>query len=369
MKTQVDLLGKGGGSGDLAAYLMSTGRLDIGSMKPWISKNGQAYISIYTGGDPRDPKNYRNVPQTNATLRRDEWKQLDDAILKISETRLGGVQDLIDKGLTYALGNAMGTTILEWHDVSDALEAELTMDGVNRSLGDRPNFQFNYLPIPIIHADYEINTRVLASSRSLGNPLDTTMAERAARKVNVKLEQMLFTNTSYSYGEKDDRARNTIYSYINHPDRNTVTLSDYGNWDDSSVTSRLVYNSVRAMKQSSIDAKHYGPWMMYIPTNYESVLDDDYEDTGQTATNRTVRERLLQINNILGIKVIDTLPDDNVLLVQMTSDVVRLVRGLGLQTVEWTTEGKFVHKYKVITIQVPQIRSDQDGNCGIVHMS
>ena len=59
----------------------------------------------------------------------------------------------------------------------------------------------------------------------------------------------------------------------------------------------------------------------------------------------------------------------NVLLVQTTSDVVRIVRGMGMQNVEWQTEGQFVNKYKVLTIQVPQIRSDQDGNCGIVHMS
>jgi len=43
-----------------------------------------------------------------------------------------------------------------------------------------------------------------------------------------------------------------------------------------------------------------------------------------------------------------------------------LIRGLPVQNIEWQAEGKFVTKYKVLTIQVPQIRSDQDGNCGIV---
>jgi len=83
----------------------------------------------------------------------------------------------------------------------------------------------------------------------------------------------------------------------------------------------------------------------------------------------TVRQRLLGIAGIKGIKVIDTLPANNVLLVQMTSDVVRLVRGMALQNVEWKTEGNMVTKYKVMTIEVPQIRSDINGKCGIVHMS
>ena len=53
----------------------------------------------------------------------------------------------------------------------------------------------------------------------------------------------------------------------------------------------------------------------------------------------------------------------------MTPDVVRLVQGMGLQNIQWQTEGNFVNKFKVMTIQVPQIRSDRNGKTGIVHLS
>ena len=367
MPINVDLIGQGGQvEGDVAGQLVSNGRLNLGTLRPFYDpKTQRSYATVYKGGDPKKPTSYSVVPlNTNATLRRDEWKQLDDAIMEVSRYRLGGVQDLLDNGLTYNLGNAMGTTVLEWHDVSEAMEADLTMDGVTRSPGDRVKFQTNYLPIPIIHVDYEINARVLAASRSLGNPLDTTSAERAARRVNEKLETMLFTNTSYSFGEQDDRSRNTIYSYVNHPDRNLVNLSI--NWDASGMTGAGIIQDVLEMKQASINAYHYGPWMLYIPTEYETVLDEDYDST---TPGTTIRERIMKISGIKGIKVVDTLSDNNVLLVQMTSDVIRLVRGMGLQNVEWQTEGKFVTKYKVLTIQVPQIRSDQNEKCGIVHLS
>lgn len=361
----VDLIMNGQAQGEVAG-LLAQGSLNPYAMRPFIDhKTGKSYISVFKGGDVSDPKNYKTVPiQTNGTLRRDEWKTLDEAVLGISESRLGGVQDLIDMGLTYTLGNAMGTTVLEWHDVSDALEADLTMDGVTKAVGDRPNFQFNYLPIPIIHCDYEINARSLATSRNMGNGIDVTLAERAARKVAEKLENMLFTNTTYGYGALDDRSRNSIYSYINHPDRNQVTLGT--TWDDSSKTAAAILADVLSMKLSAINANHFGPYKLYIPTGYETVLDEDYDPT---TPGTTIRERILKISGITGIKVIDTLTADNVLLVQMTSDVVRLVRGMGLQNVEWTTEGRFVHKYKVLTIQVPQIRSDQEGRSGIVHLA
>ncbi len=359
MEPKIDFLGNSGtGQGELASHVLGTGRLDPGAMRPYVAKeDGQGYVTVYTGGDPMKPENYQVRPQANATLRRDEWKQLDSAVLKISETRLNGVQDLISAGLTFNL-NGMGTTVLEYHTMSNAMSADLTMDAITRGQGDRPTFTTNYIPLPIIHVDYEINARVLEVSRRLGNPLDTTSAERAGRKVAEKLESMLFTDTSYSYGN------GTIYSYVNEPNRNLVTLSQ--NWDASGKTGLEIITDVLAMKQSSITALHYGPWALYIPTDYETKMDEDYSTA---KGSNTIRQRILAIEGVNSVKIIDTLPDDTVLMVQMTSDVVRLVRGMGIQNVEWQTEGRMVTKYKVMTIQVPQIRADVDGNSGIVHLS
>jgi len=361
----VDILGLDGGIGEVAQYLVRSGGFDVGARRPYIDSKGRTCITVYVGGDPKKPESYRtivNPPNVHGTLRRDEWKALDDAILQAARYRLGGIDDLVANGLVYNLGNALGTTILEWHDISDSMAAVVSMDGVTRGPADRPKFQYNYLPIPIVHADYEFTARELAASRGLGNPLDTTAAEHAARKVKEKLEDMLFTDVTFSYGEKDERNRNTIYSYVNHPDRNTGTLT-YA-WTSSSATGATILKDVINMIQDSIDAYHYGPWVLYVPTAYQTVLYKDY-DTVTPGT--TILERIKKLEGIKGVKVIDTLETDNVLLVQMTPDVVRLVKGFDLQNVEWSTEGGMVYKYKVMTIQVPQIRSDQNGKSGIVH--
>ena len=354
-------------SGAVANMLANRGSLDVGRMKPFVDLNtGVAYVTVCTG-DPRKKESYKAIPlQTNATavLQRDEWKQLDEAVVGVARQRLVGIQDLIDMGLTYNLGNAMGTTVLEWHDVSDAFEADLTMDGITRSKGDRPVYQHNYLPIPIIHVDYEINARVLSTSRNMGNALDTTSAERAARKVSDKLEDMLFTNTTYGFGELDSRSRNKIYSYINFPDRNIKAIGTH--WDDLATPGATIVAQVLEMKQQSLDDYHYGPWRLYIPSNYETVIDEDYD---ATTPGTTIRERIMKIKGITDIKVIDRMPADNVVLVEMNKETVRLVRGLGVQNIQWSEEGGMLFKYKVLTIQVPQIRSDQDGHCGIVHMA
>jgi len=372
MSAQVDLITANGALGEIAGKLAAEGRLDIGRMRPFVEQDGQTYVSVYVGGDPKKEDSYRVIQLNQAgTLRRDEWKQLDEAVLKVAESRLGGFQDVIDAGLVYNLGNAMGTTVLEYHDISDTdLEADITMDGITRAQGARPQFTTHYLPIPIVHADYEINARVLAASRNMGNPLDTTMAERAARKVQEKLELMLFGDKTYSYGE------GTIHTYMTFPHANTndevTAILGTGadnilkSWNELSDEKAIV-KQIIAMKQASLNDKFFGPWNLYIPPAYETILDEDYKVSGGKVI--TIRDRLMAISGIRNIKVIDFMPEDTLLLVQMTSDVVRIVRGMGLQNVEWSTEGNMVTKYKVMTIQVPQIRADQEGKCGIVRVN
>ncbi len=363
MKVHMDLIGKNGVRGEVANHIAAHNKLDAGLMRPWIAADGRVYVTTYRGGDPKQLASYSNVPmnvpliQTTGTLRRDEWKQLDDAVLQISRSRLVGVDDLRAKNLVFNLGNAMGTTVLEYHDISDAMDAVMSMDGMTRGQNDRPEYGYNYLPIPIIHVDFEIKTRELEASRNRGIPLDTTDVEVATRKCLEKLDALLFTNTTYAYGYGN------IYSYVNAPYRNAVTMVRH--WDAAATTGEQIVQDVSDMKQASINDKHYGPWMLYIPTAYETKIDGDYN----SYKTQTIRERIMKIEGIQGIKVIDSLPADTVLLVQMTPDVVRLVFGMGIQVVQWQAEGNFVNKYKVMTIQVPQIRNDQAQRSGIVQLA
>lgn len=354
----MDFLGRDTAQGEVAQSVLSSGSLNANQMRPWIGDDGRTYITKYKGGDQKSLDSYEAVPTNyTGTLRRDEWKLLDEAVLQISRQRLGGVADLEAKGLTFNIGNGMGTTVLEYHDISDAMEADLTMDGVTRGLGDRPVYGTNYLPLPIIHVDFEINHRVLEASRRMGVPLDTTSVELATRKVLEKLESMLFTATSYTFGG------GTIYSYLNQTNRNTVTLSEQ--WSAASCTGADILDDVKAVKQASIDDRHFGPWTMYIPTGYETRMEDDYS----TTYPKSIRARLMEIEGLQKIQVVDTLTAHNILFIQMTSDVVRLVKGLPIQVIQWNTEGGMVTKFKVLTIQVPQIRNDQAGRSGIVHLS
>ena len=159
-----------------------------------------------------------NALRTNDTLRKDEWKELDETVIKISRQRLVGVQDLIGRGLVYNLGNGLGTTVLEYEKESDISEAQMNMDAATRGAGDRITYDIGYLPLPIVHKDFQISIRALEASRKLGMPLDTATAAMAATKVSEKIEEILFTGaSSYTFGG------GTIYGYTDFSS-NSVTL-------------------------------------------------------------------------------------------------------------------------------------------------
>jgi len=299
--------------------------------------------------------------RTNAVLTYDEWKDIDTVVLQEAQRRLVGVQDLISRGLVRT-GGGLGSTVLQWQDMSDTDDAEVNMDGVSRGAKDRPEFDTNYLPLPIIHRDFSFSIREIESSRNRtsSQPLDLTMAEEAARKVAEKAESILFTGLSaYSLGTNGG----TIRGYTDHPDRNTQTLSQ--NWDASGKSGQEILTDVLNAKQALINDRHYGPFMLYIPTAYETVLDDEFS----TNYPRSIRSRLLELDGLIGIKVSDFLTANNVILVSMQSSVVRMIEGLPLTTVQWETEGGMQVNFKVMTILVPQIRSTQGNRSGIVHIS
>lgn len=290
--------------------------------------------------------------RTNTVLRQDEWTLMDEAILRSFRRRLVGVADLKRRGLTKDLGNGLATMIFEYERVSELGRAQMTMDGETQGARDRLTFDVGYLPIPIVFQDYSINARVLAASRLRGSSLDTTTGEEASKSVAEELELLLFQGaSSFTYGS------GVLYGYTDAPYRVTGSFTAWGSSGADPVA------NMRAMKQALINKRFYGPYVVYIPTAYETVLDDDYV----SGYPKTVRQRILEIGGIEEIKVADFCPAGAIIMVQMTSEVVRMVTGMAINNLEWKEGAGMRTYFKVMTIDVPQIRWDKSLRCGVAH--
>jgi len=300
------------------------------------------------------------TPVANATLRKDEWKLLDDAIIMAAKERLRVVADLRGAGLTFAIPNGMGKTVLQTESVSDITAATISMDPARKSEGDRPEYDLVNLPLPVIHKDFYFNARQIATSRNIGASIDVTTAQLAARRVSEEAEKLVLgTAASYTYGG------GTVYGLTNFPSRITATITSP---EDTGWTPLITVREVLSMRQASQDHLHYGPWVLYNAPAWDEYLDDDYSTTKGDAT---LRERLKKIAGIQDVRTADYLGSGvyTLLLVQQTSDVIREVVGMDITTVQWEEEGGMRLNFKVMAILVPQLRADFNGNTGIVHGS
>lgn len=288
-------------------------------------------------------------------LRKDEWKALDTALIEVARGRMRGVNDLISAGLTYNLNNAMGTTRLEWERISDMNDAEVNMSGLTNGENDRVEFDLVGLPIPIIHKSFQINARALAASRSRGEPLDTTQAMIAGRKVAEKTESLLFSG-GYSIG-----TYGSIYGYQTALNRNTGSVT--ATW--TTTTGANILADTLEMISVAQGDHMYGPYIMYVPTLVYNNLQNDFKDE----SDRTILERLLAIPQILDIRESEYLTASNILLIQMTRDVVDMVVGMQPTVVQWESQGGMTMHFKVMSIMVPRMKSDFNLQSGIVHYS
>lgn len=386
----VDYVLNGQGYGAVAETMAGC-RFDPGLLRPYIDERGRKCVTLNTGRQKynRDSQRYEPIfekalvgdliqngipiPVANATsLRKDEWIQLDRVVLKAARQRLRAWSDLAAAN-SFGGFNGMSKMVLEHETMSDPGEAVVDMDGLTEGRTDSPRFQLEGLPLPITHSDFWFSSRRLAVSRNTGTPLDTTMAEAAGRRVAEMIERTLIgTVTGATYGNAADYGRApTVYGYTNFPTRNTKTdlTVPTGTNPDAILTDIL------AMRDLLYADNFFGPFVLYYSTAYDSALDNDYYTgtAGQTAPTRTLRERIEAIDGITAVRRLDYLTaaaagkTHSMIMVQMTSDVARAINGMDITTVQWESVGGMRLNFKVMAIQVPQLRADFNGNCGIVH--
>ncbi len=380
----IDYIQNGRGHGAVGEQLAGC-RFDPGLLRPYIDSQGQRCVTVNTGRTVINSKGEivpvlekRTVnellsagissPVFNATsLRKDEWILLDNVVIRAARQRLRAWSDLAAAN-TYGGFNGMSKTLLEHETMSDPGEAIVDMDGLTEGRTDSPRYQLEGLPLPITHSDFWFSSRRLAASRNSGTPLDTTMAEAAGRRVAEMIEKTLIgVETGITYGNATANGYSrtpSVYGYTNFTARNTKTdlTVPLGTNPEATV------QDVLEMRDLLYADNFYGPYMLYHSTAYDIFLDNDYFRTGGTSVVRSLRERLESIEGIQGVRRLDFLTTGYVLImVQMTSDVARAVNGMDITTVQWESVGGMRLNFKVMAIQVPQLRADFNGACGILH--
>lgn len=342
----------------MSEALFQSGReFGMGATGRWA---GERFLQAIREGRPISANELR----TCDTLPRDVWIHYEDTLVEEGLIRLKGIADLIEAGLTRKVSNALGKTMLQYERIGDMDDAVISMTGTARSDNDAIDYSPENLPLPIIHKDFNLDIRKLEASR---NPrpgstaveaIDDTQIRVSGRKVYEMQERVLFRGGP-TYGGA------TIYGYTNHPHRITSAFGTNGNWSQAAKTGTDMMNDLLTGVGALQDNGFPGPYWVYLPGGYGVKISPDFKANG----DKSIRERLLEIDGIERISVVDQLPANNIIIVQATSDVVTLLDGEPVQTVQWDIYGGFGIALKVFCIQIPLIRSTSSEKAGVFHMS
>jgi hypothetical protein len=179
------------------------------------------------------------------------------------------------------------------------------------------------------------------------------MAQKAGRVVAEKIEGLLWD------GYAGLGANNTIYGYRTAPGRNTKTLTT--SW--ATATGAAMLADILDMISKAQADHMYGPYMIYHGIGAGINMGNDFK----AESDKSIRQRLLEIEGVAGFRATANLPDNEVLLVQLTADVVQMINGIQPTMVQWDSHGGFVTHFKIIAIMLPRFRTDSEGQSGIVH--
>lgn len=291
----------------------------------------------------------------HATLRKDEWEMVDERVNAVLRERLTVADDLRAAGLIQPV--SLGTILRVTERGSEMADAEVSFDGDAAPTRDRPTFSRDTIPVPIIARGFEIGWRQLEASRTRGEPLDMTAAESATRRVRDKLQDII-TN-GYTRGPNG----NTIPGCTSAANRVTVNLTTA--WDASGGDP---VGDVERVLAAAYAVNLFGPFILYVPKNYWALLQRDYSTT---KGDRTYMERILAFVDIQAVRPNDSLADDNVVMVQLTRDVIDLSEAQAVTTVQWERT-PFVTEFRVLMVGGPQIKNalTSGGTAvhGIVHL-
>jgi hypothetical protein len=146
--------------------------------------------------------------------------------------------------------------------------------------------------------------------------------------------------------------------------RQTVSLTT--DWDVSGAT---IIDDCLRMLETAYAVNLFGPFFLYVPKNYWAVLQEDYSTA---KGDRTFIQRILAFEDVEQVRPLDALPDDNVVMIQMTEDVIDLTEAQAITTVQWD-KNPFVTNFRVLQVGGPHIKTIQNdaGTTlhGIIHLS
>jgi hypothetical protein len=307
-----------------------------------------------------------------ATLRPEQWAEIDKAVVKASRQPLVAWEDLRSAN-SYGGFDAYGRIYLEYQAMSDPGEAVVDLDLMAQGRHDQPLFLSRATPLLCTHADFHFSDRFMAISGNSSEPVDSLTAEAMTQRVSETIEDTTIgTVTGPTYGTQSagshaHQGTSTVYGMTNFTYRSTKTNVTVPTGSNPQATIADIADMIQTLNGNAF----YGPFDCYFSRDWNEFLVQDYAFTNGSnwaaSPALTLADRVKKMDNIKSAKVLPRLSGSFVIILVDWSKAGRAIDGQAPTVLQWDSMGGMRHNFKVWAIQVPQMLAEYSTNSAIVH--
>jgi len=196
-----------------------------------------------------------------------------------------------------------------------------------------------------------------ASRRGNGSALDTIQAIVATRKVQDKVDDLIFNGSAKKLGA--DR----IYGLTTKPERVQKTATELGGGDFG--TGNNAFNTLNGAINWLAGLGYYGPFGAYIAREQYGQINKLIDNTAISLMSAV----LSMTPGLSFIRPSDKLKAGEAVVWQLTKDVADLAIAQDVTPVQWESLGGFLIDFRIFTAVTIRVKHDANGVCGIVHIT
>jgi uncharacterized linocin/CFP29 family protein len=362
---------------------------DPGFYRPYWNEEGRRCVALRTGKmvknkagfevpeleevritDLLSSRDMNQLPVFNqTTMTKDAWIKLDTAVVHAARKRLRLWSNLAAE--VPVSFDGFGKATWEYQADTDEGSAMMDMDGLTEDRDDATLFNLRSTPLPLVHSGFKLAKRFLEISRNGNQPLDTSKAEKAGRRMAELVEKVTIgIETGLTYGpnsSSDTRYTGTskVYGMTNFPQRLTKTdlTAPSGSNQDA------IHEDVVEMIETMYDNGYYGPFALYYTPAYDRYFNVPYAKSGVVSTGRLLREQIASIENLKSMLRLDfwTGSAYQMCLVQVEPNTVQALMGMPFTTIQWESKGGLLRHFKSMAMMTALWKSEFSGKAPILH--
>ena len=292
--------------------------------------------------------------------------EIDTVIQRVGTKRLTVAADIMaTQGLTKTHDPYKSATF-DWSEQSAHGRAKNQWSPGSAVDDHQPDVRPVSIPIVCQVDKFVLDARLLGISQNAGTDLDLEGLEQATLNVNELSEHNVINGIDFVMSTPTGTTSKS-FGLATHPDRNTLAYAGNKEWTDPTHVGEDKLNDLVDGIQLLDNALHFGPVGVWLPGNYGTTLDRQFNTAG--GDTRLVREVLEKITRVSFIRVADFLPSSRILMVELETRTIRMIVGQLPTAITWMSPNQQTMTSLVVSFLNPNPRSNYELESGIVTLS